>query len=238
MRYSIKFSKESGIKFISHLDLAKTLQRIVRRSELPIMYSHGFNPHMAISIGQPLSVGMYSEGEYMDVDFEEKLSEEFIKEQLNANSPMGIKFSEVVFVLEKENVKNPPQAMAAVEEADYEIRLKYDRNRNLKEEIHELLKKTQWVTLKKSKSGEKEVDIKPLVKDFKFSILTDYLNIKATIACGSKENLSAQLLAEYIASNTTGVDREAFVDIKRKEMYVYFKENRFPLYEFYKQKWH
>jgi radical SAM-linked protein len=238
MRYSIKFSKESGIKFISHLDLAKTLQRIVKRSELPIMYSQGFNPHMAISIGQPLSVGMYSEGEYMDVDFEEKLSEEYIKEQLNANSPAGVKFSEVVFVLEKDNVKNPPQAMAAVEEADYEIRLKYERNKNLKEEIDKLLKESQWVTLKKSKSGEKEVDIKPLVKDFKFSILADYLFIKTTIACGSKENLSAQLLAEYIASNTTGVDREAFVDIKRKEMYAYFKKKRFPLYEFYKQKWH
>lgn len=238
MRYSIKFSKESGIKFISHLDLAKTIQRIIKRSGLPIMYSQGFNPHMEISIGQPLSVGMYSDGEYLDIDFEDKLPEEIIKQKLNESSPAGIRFSEVVFVLEKENVKNPPQSMAAVEEADYEIRLKYDRNSNLKDEMDELLNKDKWVTMKKSKSGEKEVDIKPLVKDIKFSIMTDYLTIKTTIACGSRENLSAQLLAKYIATNTTGIDNDAFIDIKRKEMYTYFKENRYALYEFYQQNWH
>ena len=45
----------------------RTLQKIIKRSELPIEYSKGFNPHMAVSIAQPLSVGVHSNGEYMDV---------------------------------------------------------------------------------------------------------------------------------------------------------------------------
>ena len=46
VRYLIKFSKEKDIKFISHLDLMRTIQRIIRRADLPIEYSKGFNPHM------------------------------------------------------------------------------------------------------------------------------------------------------------------------------------------------
>lgn len=233
MRYSIKFSKESEIKFVSHLDLAKTIQRVVKRSGLPIQYSHGFNPHMDISIGQPLSVGMYSEGEYMDMGFTEKLDEEYIKEKLNANVPRGIKIHEVVFVPEKENTKNPPQAMAAVEEAEYEIRMKYTNIKNLNEEIKELLTLNEWNIVKKSKSGEKEVNIKTMVKDFHYSILTDFLFIRTTISCGSKENLSAQLLSEFFTIHTENVDKDSFIDIKRKEMYATKDDTKYPLYKFY-----
>ena len=237
VRYSIKFSKESGIKFVSHLDLAKTIQRIVKRSGLPIKYSKGFNPHMAISIGQPLSVGMHSVGEYLDIEFTEKLEEEFIKDTLNANLPSGIKIHEAVFIEERENVKNPPQAMALVSEAEYEIRIKYSDNKNLKEEMEALLTVEEWRIVKKSKSGEKEVDIKPMVKDVHYSILENTLFIGATISCGSKENLSAQLLAEFVNIHTTGVNKEAFVDIKRIEMYVYKDNERYPLYKFYELNW-
>ena len=74
MRYLIKFSKGEGIKFISHLDLMRTIQRIIRRSGVPIEYSKGFNPHMALSLAQPLSVGVYSDGEYMDIVLTEEMN--------------------------------------------------------------------------------------------------------------------------------------------------------------------
>jgi len=237
VRYSIKFSKESGIKFVSHLDLAKTIQRIVKRSELPIKYSKGFNPHMCISIGQPLSVGMYSVGEYLDMEFTEKLEEEYIKDTLNSFLPSGIKIHEAVFIEERENVKNPPQAMAAVMEAEYETKIKYSENANLKEEMEALLAEEEWRIIKKSKSGEKEVDIKLMVKDFHYSILEDVLTIGSTISCGSKANLSAQLLAEFVSIHTTGVNEDAFVDIKRIEMYAYKNEEKYPLYKFYQLSW-
>ena len=234
VRYLVKFSKESEIKFVSHLDLSKTIQRIVKRSGLPIKYSEGFNPHMSISIGQPLSVGMYSEGEYMDLEFTEKISEEYIMEKLNENVPRGIKILQVIFIPEKENVKNPPQAMAAVDEAEYEIRIKYHNTKNLGNKIEELLSRSQWNIVKRIKSGDKEVNIKTLIKSFEYSIITDFLFIRTSVSCGSKENLSAQLLSQYIALNTDDVDKEAFIDIKRKEMYAYKNKNRYPLHEFYK----
>ena len=83
MRYVIKFTKGDNIKFIGHLDLMRTIQRIIKRSGLPVEYSKGFNPHMSLSIAQPLSVGVYSDGEYLDLVLTEELSCEDVINKLN-----------------------------------------------------------------------------------------------------------------------------------------------------------
>lgn len=231
MRYLVKFTKESEIKFIAHLDLMRTIQRIIRRAGLPIEYSKGFNPHMTISIAQPLSVGIYSKGEYMDIVLVEDLQEEDILKKLNDNRVNGIKFLKVIKV-EKEENKKSPQSMAAIDGAEYKIGLRVKDSNAI--HMDDLLKLTQWNTIKKTKSGEKEVDIKPLVKEFKYTLKDDVLIIDTMIACGSRENLSPSLLSDYIKEKIQGIDTERFVDISRIEMYALKNNKLVPLYEFFK----
>ncbi len=224
----IKFTKESEIKFISHLDLMRTLQRAIRRAELPVEYSKGFNPHMNLSIAQPLSVGVYSEGEYMDLVLREEMEEREIMDKLNKSCPRGIRILSVHKVIQKGD-KKVPQAMALIDAASYTIKIKYNSLDKLEKSMKELLNMPQWVTVKKSKKGEKEVDIKALIKDFKYWIKDDYLVIKTTIACGSKENLSAELISNYIKEKTEAADLDAFVQIKREEMFAYKGNKLVPL---------
>lgn len=230
MRYLIKFAKESDIKFISHLDLMRTIQRVIRRAELPVEYSKGFNPHMSISIAQPLSVGMYSIGEYMDLVLTEEIEEELLKEKLNSNVPSGIKFIEVVKIKNIEGEKKLPQAMALIDAAEYKIKIKYDENENLLKQIENLKGKEQWNTVKRSKNGEKEVDIKPLIKSFDYNTIPNGLELRVILSCGSKENLSADLLASFVKKNTDNYKEDAFVDIERKEMFIFKNNNLIPLY--------
>ena len=117
VRYVIKFTKESSVKFISHLDLMRTIQRVIRRADLPMEYSKGFNPHMALSIAQPLSVGVYSDAEYMDIVLVEELEEKEIIDRLNAKTASGIKFLNARKVITKEGEKKLPQTMALVDAA-------------------------------------------------------------------------------------------------------------------------
>ena len=211
----------------------KTIQRIVRRAELPIEYSKGFNPHMAISIAQPLSVGMYSTGDYMDVVLTEDMSEIYVKDKFNDNVPSGVKILEVCRVKPREDRKIP-QAMALIDAAKYIINIKYDSTSALKDEMERLLKQEQWVTIKKSKkTGEKEVNIKPMLKEFKYNTTPEGLKIDTIVSCGSKENLSAELLSNYIIDFTSNAKKDAFVDIKREEMYVNDKK-LVPLYKYVK----
>ncbi|MDZ5253082.1 TIGR03936 family radical SAM-associated protein [Clostridium sp. LIBA-8841] len=232
MRYLIKFTKDADIKFISHLDLMRTIQRIVRRAGLPVGYSKGFNPHMALAIAQPLSVGVYSEGDYLDLNLEEDMNVDAVKEQLNEFSAKGIKFLEASKSPVIHNIKRLPPAMALLDAANYTIKIKYSDVSKAEEEVNALMTKKEIVTIKKTKKGEKEADIKPFIKDFKCWTKDDCLVVNATISCGSRENLSADLLANVIKENTSNVNEEAFVEIKRVEMYAYKGDILVPLYKY------
>ena len=229
MRYLIKYTKESGIKFIAHLDLMRTIQKIIRRSGLPATYNRGFNPNLNLSIAQPLSVGVYSCGEYMDLPLGEEVDEQEILDRLNAKSAEGIKFLTCTKIVNVEGEKKLPQAMALIDACSYRIKIKYNNTDNLSSELEKMLKDSEWRTIKKSKKGEREVDIKSLVYKFEYEIKDNVLIIETLIQSGSREHLSADLLVEYIKSKTTGVNEDAFVDIQREEMYYLDGEKYEPL---------
>jgi len=229
VRYLIKFTKESEIKFIAHLDLMRTIQKGVRRSGLPAQYSRGFNPHMAVSIAQPVSVGVYSSGEYMDLILVEEVDEQEILEKLNATTAKGINFLEVTKIVEEINTKKLPQGMALIDACRYTIKINYKDTKVLDEELKSLLEEADWTTIKKSKKGEREVDIKALVYEFEFSIKGEELTINALIQSGSREHLSADLLISYIKERTSNAHEDAFVDVKREEMYFLMDDKLVPL---------
>lgn len=245
MRYLIKFTKGSEIKFISHLDMLRTIQRIVAKTELDVSYSKGYNPHMATFIGQPLSVGVYSEGEYMDLDLDNEVSTEYVLDELNRCAPPSIRFLNAVIVpAPKPNEKKTPPCMALIDAADYTIIIRYfDDNKNIEDfknsissEVESLKNLEEWNMVKRTKKGEKEVDIKPLVKEFNFN-LEDGENgevkliIKTLLSCGSRGNLSADLLANFIKDKTNGYKEGTFVNIKREEMYTLLNDKLVPLSE-------
>lgn len=235
MRYLVKFTKDNSIKFVSHLDLMRTIQRIIRRAELPVKYSQGFNPHMNLSIAQPLSVGVYSSGEYLDIELVDVIpTEEFI-EKFNSCAPNGIKVTKAITIDFVPNTKKVPQAMAALDAASYKIKMKYDDVEFLGKEIKIMLAKDTWEIVKKSKKGEKLTDIKPLVKKFDYEVGENILYINCIIACGSKENLSAELLCDYIRENTSNSNELSFIDVERLECLME-KENKYiPLIDALKQ---
>ncbi|WP_026886253.1 TIGR03936 family radical SAM-associated protein [Clostridium beijerinckii] len=231
MRYLTKFTKEENIKFISHLDVLKTIQKNIRRAGLPIEYSQGFNPHMNTSIAQPLSVGVYSSGEYMDMVLTTEMDENEIVDKLNETAPSGIKYISALAIPYKEGEKKVPQAMALIDAARYTIKIKYSDVSNLEEEVNKLLEINEWNTVKKSKKGEREINIRTLVKEFSFWVRDEFLILNVVISTGSREHLSADLLVSYIQEKTSNAFLDSFVNIKREEMYFYKNDKLVPLYK-------
>ena len=232
VRYVIKFTKESSIKFISHLDLMRTLQRVIRRANLPMEYSKGFNPHMAMSIAQPLSVGVYSDAEYMDIVLVEELNEEEIINKLNEKTASGIKFLTAKKVVTKEGEKKVPQTMALVDAARFTVKILCEDAKVVEEKMQELEKKAEWTTIKKSKKGEKEVNLRTMIKEMKYWINDNELILNILVSSGSREHLSPDLVASYIKSNIDEIVEDAFIDIKREEMYVLKDDKYVPIYKF------
>ena len=108
-----RYSKLNGAEFIPHLDTMRHIIKTVRRMDMPINYSKGFNPHMLIYMSSPIALGLKSESEFclFDTDYN---GEDFL-ELFNKNSPKGIRCEEVYFVDKKVGI------VSDISSAIYEI---------------------------------------------------------------------------------------------------------------------
>ncbi len=82
-----KYSKSGNLKYISHLDVLRFIQRAVKRAGINAKYSEGFNPHMKTSFGFPLSLGTESIGEYFEIELNENISPSEFTERMNTVMP-------------------------------------------------------------------------------------------------------------------------------------------------------
>jgi len=82
--------KGEELRFLSHLDFAQAVERMIRRAEIKLAYSEGFNPHMKISFSSALALGVTAEAEYIDMDVLEEDTLESIMERLNRVAPHGL----------------------------------------------------------------------------------------------------------------------------------------------------
>jgi radical SAM-linked protein len=89
-RIRVKFVKRGELKYISHLDLLRTMERAVRRSGLPIAYTEGFHPHAKIQFASALPVGVESTGELMDIELKEEFSASEVVQRLKEQLPKAL----------------------------------------------------------------------------------------------------------------------------------------------------
>ena len=82
--------KGEELRFLSHLDFAQAVERMIRRAQIKMAYSEGFNPHMKISFSSALALGVTAEAEYIDMDVLEDDTLESIIDRLNKVAPRGL----------------------------------------------------------------------------------------------------------------------------------------------------
>ena len=146
----VRFTKVGSLQFISHLDLNRTMKTVMIRAGIPIKYSEGFNPHPKMVFALPLSIGAESITEYLDFKLDRPMPEEELVDRLNHALPPEMRVLEAYA---------PTTKFTAVRYAEYRIEDEDDFS------LEPLMQDT-IVMMKRSKSGEKECDIKPLIFSF------------------------------------------------------------------------
>jgi len=101
-RLRIQFSKASLGRWLSHLEIMRTLERIVRRSGMPYAVTQGFNPHMKLAMGPALPVGTASETEYLDLWVTEFVEPDEVLRRLQEQSPRYVQVLKVGYVSNSE----------------------------------------------------------------------------------------------------------------------------------------
>ena len=154
----LEISKGDEIRFLSHLDYARTIERAVRRSKLPVAYSEGFNPHMKVAYASALSVGVASRVEYMDMDLSESLEPAVIKECLEAQFPEGIVLRRLKYVADR-----TPALMAVVNLSVFCLTVPVIEGADeaqIKASINAFNRAASVIYVRQSPKGRREIDIK------------------------------------------------------------------------------
>ena len=207
----IKFCKTGNLQFISHLDLQRTFHRILVRAGIPMWYTKGFNPHAKLVFGAPLSVGCESMCEMADLRIERKITFEEIKNQLNAQ------LTDEMYVLD---VYKPESKFADIAYADYTIKISSDKVcEELKDKVTTLFA-SPITMIKRTKSGEKEVDITQFIKSLNAEIVDGKLVINTVLSTGSSENLNPEYLINAMRDSLSILDKnnveESYTIIRNK----------------------
>lgn len=184
------FKKEGRAAYISHLDTMRTLQRAIARAGISAKHTEGFNPHAYIAIALPLSLGYTSECEMMDFVQTDDMPGFDLIARLNRALPEGI----VAVSVYEEGRK-----VREIASLRYKLTLEYDNG--IEDDkitaLSEFLNSKPIVIMKKSKRGEKEVDISELIRSINVSKNGNDVIIDAVLAAGN-ESLNPELLIRAV----------------------------------------
>lgn len=151
----IRFKKLGRLQYISHLDLVRTMSKILVRAKLPMWYTEGFNPKPKMIFAAPLSIGAESMCEFMDVRLTKKIPEGEVMAALNKNMTEEMQVLEAYY---------PTEKFTELKWLKYTMKIRSEMDSALlAEKCNELFAKEQILVFKKTKSGEQNVDIKPLI---------------------------------------------------------------------------
>lgn len=207
----IWFTKEYECKYISHLDLNRCMLRAVRRANLPIWYTEGFNPHPFITFPLPISLGIDGKRECMDiriVDDEYDIS--LIPEAMNKYLPRGIQVFDATY---------PKLDPKYISFASYtsEISAENMSGEELKNKILALHNTDSVIIQKKSKAGMKDLDVLPYVKEMQFqSFNDDSCTFSVVLPAGNTKNIGLPLVLKAIGN---AIDAEIDYRIVKDNMY-------------------
>ena len=214
IKVRVKFSKTGSLKFISHLDLQRTMQSAFLRSKLPIYYSEGFNPHPKVVFTPPLSVGVSSLTEFVDVKMLAEVSHEEIVEKLNASFPKG---------LHAYACYTPKAKFGDIKWGLYEI--KYELAGEPHADVCEKVKAAltaEEITVEKfsKKTGTKIVNIAGGIRFCAAELGGKILTVRAKLSCDEAAFVNPKYVSETLAAAMPAVFEGAEEEVCRMEVYL------------------
>lgn len=189
-------------KYISHLDLLRCFTRSIMRAELPVKYSQGFNPHQKITFSLPLSIGVTSICECVDIDFEDSISDSEIMARLNKTLPPDIRILAV-----GDTAKNANDIFAA----EYDVSLITPRQAGNSDisGIDEFFTQPEVIIMKKTKKkGEQPVNLMEFIKSVSVTGSQKFgdeyaINMTMTLSAGGHGNLKPEIAVNALIDYLT-----------------------------------
>lgn len=180
----VTFTKLGKLKYISHLDLQRAIHRMLVRSGLPISFSEGFNPHPRLNIALPLSIYQEGECELFDFRITEDVDEAVITEKLRKAAFPGMDIIKAELAIGKLHTKR------AVWRLELESELTPDEVKNALS--------GEMVVTKRTKNGEKQVDIAPMSRFVSAERVGERLMLRVELNAAGNDYLNPSYIAAFL----------------------------------------
>ena len=215
----IRFARTGSLAYVGHLDMMRAFERAIRRTELPLLHSQGYNPRPMLVFALPIGVGIHTTDDYVDIAMSRPVEPREVMEQLASKLPPDLSVLSVASLPESVG-----SIMAAVSAASYEL-----ESPGIVNAAKQLLDHKEIVIEKPSKGKMRTLDIRPLIHEVNTPDPTDPDRVEILVRAGSKENLRPDLFLSalvtcenysLIASKNTKITRTGlfsgtYPDIRR-----------------------
>ena len=220
-RWRLKVTKKGLLKYFSHLDWQNTFHKVLARTGLNMSYTLGYNPTMKVSMGIALPLFAESNGELIDIEILDNLTEQELKDIINPNLPEG---AEIVSVTPVERYCTAVEIEAQWAEYKIEPYFKSDEKslynfEKFRYDVERVLSSDEVLITKKNKKGlEKTTDFKKSIGSYRFEENSLFIHLKT--GQGSEiPALRADSLMELVDNKRLfNITRLRFLDEKLREL--------------------
>jgi len=192
-RLRITFGKAGALLYTSSLDVAKIWERVLRRAQLPILYTQGFNTRPRLQLAMPLPLGISSDCEILDIFLRERIELDAaeLRSQLLQVAPQGLSISAICEVAPRQ-----PSLHARIESADYRVRfLDPVSQERLQTAVDHVLQRDEIIIDRMRKRKRSVMDVRPFI----IQLCAEQPSaLSARLAVGERGNLRPDQLLELM----------------------------------------
>jgi radical SAM-linked protein len=166
----LRFRKDGDLRLISHHDLLRTFERMLRRADVPFRSTQGFNPKPRLVFALSLALGIVGHEEVVEIELADHVPADTIRERLNHHAPPGLAFTEARLI--------DHSLTAHVSQVTYRLNFPQGRLANTQSALERVLVAAElWVERKRPRP--RRIDIRPYLKDCR--IVNGALEIDLTV---------------------------------------------------------
>ena len=213
MKIRCEYSVGPELKFLSNLDMMHMMERSLRRAGIPYAQSEGFNPHIKLSMGTVLPVGLWGAREYFDLELTKTLDINWFREQMNAVLPPYIIINRGIAI-----DSNEPSLMKTINAASYCFKIQRISELEVNQLLDNVMKLPDLIFTSRGKKKDVKKDLKPSIYKIAVKGLDDSVIIDLTVAIGEPVNVRFDELKDLLL--WAGIKEDDMVDVYRKANYI------------------
>jgi radical SAM-linked protein len=211
MRLRAEYCVGSDLRFLANLDMMHLMERTLRRAGIPYLLSEGFNPHIRLSMGTVLPVGLWGEKEYFDLELKSMSPDEFMR-VMNDNLPSGMHINSC-----REIPPGTPSLMKEVNAANYAFMIEKN-DLELESIIKQMLSQSEILVQSKGKNKNKQKDLRPGIYGIEVEHKENAEIISVQVSVNEPVNIRFDEIMDAFA--TSGIKKEFMLDFWRQENYI------------------